>query len=225
MKKQWSPSWLSSVQPRKQRKYRYNAPLHVRQGFVSSNLSPELRKRFARRSMQLRKGDEVRVMRGGFRGKTGTVERVDLSKSRIYMEELKVKKVDGSEIPRALEPSNLMITKLKLDDKRRQAILDRTGQVMEVKPEPKKPETKETEKEKPPEKGPGEKGDEAKPEPKKMPARKAREVVKTKKPVRDSAKAKSPRKTAKKEKPKAKPAKKKPKGKVNEHMPSRRDGR
>jgi large subunit ribosomal protein L24 len=165
MKKQWSPRWVSSVQPRKQRKYRHNAPLHVRQRFASSNLSPELRKRFTKRSMQLRKGDEVRVMRGGFRGKTGTVERVDLSRGRIYLEEIKVKKVDGSEVPRALQPSNLMITKLKLDDKRRQAVLDRAGQAGERKPEP------EPGKERPQEKRP----DEKKPEPRpagKSPARK-----------------------------------------------------
>ena len=122
------PKWISSVQPRKQRKYRHNAPLHVRQRFVSANLSPELRKRFGKRSMQLRKGDEVKVMRGGFRGKLGTVDRVDLSRGRIYMDEIKVKKVDGSEVHRPLEPSNIMITKLKLDDKKRQAILDRTDQ-------------------------------------------------------------------------------------------------
>ena len=125
MKKEWSSNWLSSVQPRKQRKYRHNAPLHTRQSFVRSNLSPDLRKRYSKRSMQLRKGDEVRVMRGSFKGKLGTVERVDLRKSRIYVDEFKIKKVDGSEVLSGLEPSNLMITKLKLDDKKRQAILSR----------------------------------------------------------------------------------------------------
>lgn len=125
MKQEWSSNWLSSIQPRKQRKHRHNAPLHVRQSFVHANLSPELRKRYDKRSMQLRKGDEIKVMRGSLKGKTGTVEKVDLGKSRIYTEDIKVKKVDGSEIPMGFEPSNLMITKLKLDDKKRQAILER----------------------------------------------------------------------------------------------------
>lgn len=125
MKKAWSSRWLSSVQPRKQRKYRCNAPLHVRQRFVSVNLSPELRKRFGKRSMQVRKGDEVKVVRGSHKKKTGTVERVDLRKSKIYVDEIKAKKVDGSDVQKPLQPSNLMITKLKLDDKKRQAILDR----------------------------------------------------------------------------------------------------
>lgn len=149
MKKSWSPRWTSSVQPRKQRKFRHNAPLHVRQKFVSANLSPELRKRFGKRSMQIRKGDEIKVMRGGLKGKIGTVERVDLSKSKIYVEDIKIKKVDGSEVSRVLQPSNLMLTKLKLDDKRRQAILDRAEDAKKPKPErPEKPKEAEQPKEK-----------------------------------------------------------------------------
>ena len=86
MKKDWSPDWQASIQPRKQRKFRHNAPLHTRQSFARAMLSPELRKRFGKRSMQLRKGDEIKVMRGSLKGKTGTVERVDLRKSRIFVE-------------------------------------------------------------------------------------------------------------------------------------------
>jgi large subunit ribosomal protein L24 len=148
MKQEWSRRWVSSVQPRKQRKYRYNAPLHVRQGFVSANLSKSLRERFGKRSMSLRKGDEVEVMRGSFRGQRGNVDRVDLSKARIYVDEIKVKKSDGSEVMRALQPSNLRIVKLNLDDKKRQAILDRAPRPAEKskqakeKPKEKKEEPK-----------------------------------------------------------------------------------
>ncbi len=94
MKQKWSKNWVSSVQPRKQRKYRYNAPLHVRQKLVSSHLSETLKKRYNKRSMPVRKGDEVMVVRGMFRGKRGVVDRVDLSKLKVYVDEIKVKKVD-----------------------------------------------------------------------------------------------------------------------------------
>ncbi len=126
MKKEWSPEWTGSSQPRKQRKYRCNAPLHIRRKFLSAHLSPELRERFGTRSMVLRKGDGVLVMKGEFKGIRGSVERVDTKRSKIYMEEIKVKKVDGSEVQKALEPSNLMITKLSLDDKRRQSVIERS---------------------------------------------------------------------------------------------------
>ena len=127
MKKNWSPKWVGSSQPRKQRKYRYNAPLHIRRKFLSAHLSKELRERYGKRSVPLRKGDEVVVMKGGFRGFTGNVDRVDMSRSKVYIEGVKRKKVDGSEITVPIDPSNVMITKLTLEDKMRQAVFERAA--------------------------------------------------------------------------------------------------
>ena len=67
---------MKTVQPRKQRKMRYEAPLHKRQKLVSSPLIKSLREKFNRRSMPVRKGDKVEVMRGEFKGFKGVVERV-----------------------------------------------------------------------------------------------------------------------------------------------------
>jgi len=126
MKKAWSGKWVSSVQPRKQRKYRYNAPMHVRQKFVSAHLSEALRNRFGRRSLPLRAGDEVKVMRGSKSGFKSKVDRINLKKSKIYVEGFNVKKVDGSEVLRPVDPSNLLIVEPKMDDKRRQMIVERS---------------------------------------------------------------------------------------------------
>jgi large subunit ribosomal protein L24 len=126
MKNEWSNKWVSSTQPRKQRKYRENAPLHIRRKFLSVNLSASLRERYGKRSMVVRKGDDVRVLRGGMKGKTGTVEKASISREKIYIEGIKVKKVDGSEVSKPFQPSNLQITKLNLDDKRRQAVIERS---------------------------------------------------------------------------------------------------
>lgn len=171
MKKDWSRMWVKSVQPRKQRKYRHNAPLHVRHRFLSANLAPELRRRFEKRSMPVKKGDEVEVMRGSSKGLRGTINRINLRASKVYVEEIKAKKVDGSEVMRPLQPSNLRILKLALDDKRRQMVIDRA----EKKPEKKaKPEKKEPEQTK-------EKKAEKKKEPKKRKAkRKAKPAKKIK---------------------------------------------
>jgi len=128
MRKNWSQKWIKSSQPRKQRKYRYNAPLHVRRKFLSAHLSKELRERFGKRSVTVRKGDEVLVMKGQFKGFKGNVERVDMSASRIYVDGMKRKKVDGSEVPVSIDPSNVMITKLTLEDKMRQAVFERSEQ-------------------------------------------------------------------------------------------------
>ena len=70
MKKKFSKKWKASGKARKQRKYVANAPLHIKKKFLSANLSKELRKKYGR-SLQIRKGDSVKVMRGKFKGKTG----------------------------------------------------------------------------------------------------------------------------------------------------------
>ncbi|NIO23265.1 MAG: 50S ribosomal protein L24 [Candidatus Aenigmarchaeota archaeon] len=143
MKKEWSNKWVSSKQPRKQRKFRHRAPLHVRQKFVSAHLSEILRRRFGKRSLPLRKGDEVRVMRGKDNGFKGKVERIDLKRSKVFIEGLNVKKVDGSEVLKAVEPSNLLIVEPKMEDKRRQATIERARKAgrKEEKVEKEKKET------------------------------------------------------------------------------------
>jgi large subunit ribosomal protein L24 len=123
--KEWSGMWKASTDPSKQRKYRINAPVHVRRHFLSVHLSPELRKGVGTRAVTIRKGDSVRIMRGDSAGLDGEVTRVDYGRCKVYVNSTKIKKVDGSEVQTAMEPSKLMITKLSASDKRRQLMLDR----------------------------------------------------------------------------------------------------
>jgi large subunit ribosomal protein L24 len=125
MNKTWSSEWVKSRQPRKQRKYSANAPNHVVHKLVSAHLSPALRDRYGKRSMPVRKGDDVRVTTGKHKGVKGTVDSVDLKKRKVFMDSLKIKKADGSEVMRPIEPSNLMITSINLDDKMRQKVIER----------------------------------------------------------------------------------------------------
>jgi large subunit ribosomal protein L24 len=114
-----------SRQPRKQRKARYNAPLHIRHKFMSAPLSPELRDKHERRSFPLKKGDTVVVMRGDSKGKEGKVRSVDLKQGMITVEGVVVARSDLSEVPRPVHPSNVMIKKLELKDKARENALSR----------------------------------------------------------------------------------------------------
>ncbi len=134
MRKEWSRKWNKSKQPRKQRKYRYNAPNHVRHKLLSAHLSKELRKQFKKRSIPIRKGDEVEVMVGSFKKTRGIVERVDMKKLKVYVEGVKVKKVDGSQVSKSINPSNLKILKLNLSDKMRVRIFERKGVKAQVEP-------------------------------------------------------------------------------------------
>lgn len=117
--KKFSRSWKSSKNRRKQRKYRLNAPLHLRKKFLSAHLNKDLRKKYNTRSLSLRKGDEVKVMRGDFKGEEGKVNRIDTKNKKIYVEGIEISKKDGTKAFRPFKPSNLMITKLNTDDKKR----------------------------------------------------------------------------------------------------------
>nr|AJS11693.1 50S ribosomal protein L24P [uncultured archaeon] len=112
MKKKFSTKWKASRQPRKQRKYRANAPLHLRKKFVSVNLSKELRKKTGKRNIPLKKGDKVKVMRGKFKKTTGKVLKVNLKKAKIVVEGIQVKKMDGSKANVKMQPSNLQIIEM-----------------------------------------------------------------------------------------------------------------
>jgi large subunit ribosomal protein L24 len=122
--KKFSRTWVSSIQPRKQRKYRSNAPLHIKQKMLSANLSKELRGKYTKRSIQIKTGDKVKVQRGQHKGKEGKVERVNLKKERVYVTGVEYVKKDGSKQLVALNASNLTITSLILDDKKRKAKLE-----------------------------------------------------------------------------------------------------
>jgi|TARA_Y100000310_G_scaffold345671_1_gene468064 large subunit ribosomal protein L24 len=125
MKTRFSSSWSRSKQPRKQRKYRHNAPLHIKQKFVSAHLSKELRKKYNKRSMNLRKGDGIKVMRGQFRNKTGKIEEVSVKKTLVYVNGIEIAKRDGTKARYPISPSNLMITEINIDDKMRNKIVKR----------------------------------------------------------------------------------------------------
>ena len=138
MKKEFSTKWISSKQPRKQRKYRAKAGLHIKKKFVGVNLSKELRKKHEKRNIAVRKGDVVKVMRGKFKGKQGKITGVKLKISKVVIEGIQVKKMDGSKVNVRLQPSNLQIIELNLEDKKRIKKLKVTKKEEKIKVEDKK---------------------------------------------------------------------------------------
>ena len=114
-----------SKKPKKQRKFIRTAPLHARRRLMAAHLSADLKKQYKRRSFPVRKGDEVVVMRGKFKKRSGKVARVDIKKYRVYIEGVMIKRTDGTERQAGIHPSNLRINKLNLDDKKRVAALTR----------------------------------------------------------------------------------------------------
>merc|ERR1711903_246116 len=109
---------------RKSRKAHFTAPSSVRRKIMSSHLNKELVQKYNVKSMPIRKDDEVIVVRGKNVGREGKVIQVYRKKYVIHIERVTREKSNGSTVNVGIHPSNVVITKLKLDKDRR-AILDR----------------------------------------------------------------------------------------------------
>jgi len=122
-----SDKMSSSKQPRKQRRARYNAHPHKRRMMIASHLSDQLIKDYNVRAMPVRKGDLIKVVRGNkeIKGKECLVTDVFTKDLKIGLEGITIKKADGSEVVRKMDPSNVIIVKFDLSDPKRREKLER----------------------------------------------------------------------------------------------------
>ncbi|MDA1196524.1 MAG: 50S ribosomal protein L24 [Nanoarchaeota archaeon] len=123
--KAFSKHWKSSVKPAKQRKYRINAPLHIKQKLVRAHLSKVLREKYGKRTAGLRVGDKVKVVRGEYSKREEKVANVDLKKGRIQIDGIERTKKDGSKVAIPINPSNVIIIEINNEDKKRKTTLER----------------------------------------------------------------------------------------------------
>jgi large subunit ribosomal protein L24 len=115
---------MVSKSPRKQRRNLANMPIHLRKRRMSAHLSEELRKQYGVRSIILRKGDVVEVVRGAFKGHVNKVASVDRKRGLIHVEGVTIAKSDEKQVARPIHPSNVIITKLDTSDPLRKKKLD-----------------------------------------------------------------------------------------------------
>ena len=102
--------------PRKQHKRQYNAPKHIRHRQMGVHLDEKLLLDYNVRSMPVRKGDTVKILRGALKGHVDKVAKVNLKKGMVTIENATIAKADGTQLPKWIHPSNLLITKLDLSD-------------------------------------------------------------------------------------------------------------
>ncbi len=127
MSKEFSSHWKSSKNPSKQRKYRNNAPLHIKHKMLAAHLSKELREKYKTRSLPLRVGDKVKIMRGKFKGLEGKVDRVYLKQLKVSVDSVNVTNKKGTRVTFKIRPSALLITELNLSDNKRVEALNKYG--------------------------------------------------------------------------------------------------
>ncbi|HIH79272.1 MAG: 50S ribosomal protein L24 [Candidatus Poseidoniia archaeon] len=127
-----------SKQPRKQRLARHTAPLHRRHREMAAPLDRGLRRRQEERgyiyprSIPVRTGDRVLIVRGEGRGSEGhRISQVDRRARKIYVDGFTYHKSDGTELQRPIDPSNLVVINPDWSDVRRRRILDRANEGVE----------------------------------------------------------------------------------------------
>ncbi|PNV81534.1 MAG: 50S ribosomal protein L24 [Fervidicoccus sp.] len=125
-------SMTKSIHPKKQRKFLFQMPLHLRKKLVVAPLSRELREKHGVRNMSVKEGDTVKVVRGDNVGKEGKVVKVNRKRGWIFIEGLTREKASGTPAFIPIHASKVVITKLDLKDKERKAIIERkTGKAVE----------------------------------------------------------------------------------------------
>lgn len=102
-------------------------PHHVYWKRLSAPLAPPLRAQYGVRSIPLREGDTVLVIKGDRKMSEGRVTRVDIKRGKIYVEGITRQRLDGRTVQIPISPQNVIITRLKLDDEWRRRILERRG--------------------------------------------------------------------------------------------------
>ena len=121
---------MATIKARKQRKRAFNAPLHIRHKMISSHLASkylEDEKTAYPRSIPVRKGDMVYIMRGDDKGKEGKVATVDYREGTITVEGITHAKADGKQVAKKIHPSNVLITKIDDSDAWRKGKLESLG--------------------------------------------------------------------------------------------------
>jgi large subunit ribosomal protein L24 len=101
---------IKSKKPRKQRKALFNYKNHQRSKLLSTRVADFIREEYGIKSLPLRVGDDVRIVKGEFKDFEGEV--IEITKNqRAKIKEAKFEKSDGTEFNPSIHISNLIITK------------------------------------------------------------------------------------------------------------------
>jgi len=108
-----------TIKPNKQRKRMYNASYQNRRKNLVSPVDKKVQSIIGKKRIVVRKGDTVKILIGNNKGKSGKVERVDYTKERVFIKDIKVKNARGQEKLIPFVASNLIITDAIVTDAKR----------------------------------------------------------------------------------------------------------
>lgn len=100
-------------------------PKHMTERMLRSPLSRALREKYGRRNVRVIAGDTIKVTRGEYSGIEGKVEKVNMKRGSLAIEGIQREKVRGGNVKVEINSTNVVVTDLDLDDKLRQALIQR----------------------------------------------------------------------------------------------------
>jgi large subunit ribosomal protein L24 len=95
----------------------YQATFQTRSKQVASPLSKELHKKYGKRSVRVIEGDNVKILRGEFKGVDGKISKISTQKNSVAIEGVKKEKTKGDKFDVYIHTSNLVVTSLNTEDK------------------------------------------------------------------------------------------------------------
>ena len=112
---------------RAQRKLQLGAPSSVKRKLMSSHLNKSLRDQYKIRSLPIKRGDEVKILKGKGKGKTGKVVQVYRRRNVIYVDKVQREKQNGQTVFLPIKPSYCLIEKLLINKDRTKTIEKRAA--------------------------------------------------------------------------------------------------
>jgi large subunit ribosomal protein L24 len=108
-----------SKKPGKERKAQFELQMHIAAKQVASPLDEKLQKELGVKSMPVRKGDVVKIVRGSNKGKEGKIIEVDRKARKIFVEKIIRKKSNGEEIQVPIDASKVIVIDVDRADRKR----------------------------------------------------------------------------------------------------------
>jgi large subunit ribosomal protein L24 len=100
-----------------------NLKKHQIDNDIRSPLADNLRTEYHKRNARVIKGDTVKVLRGEYKNVEGKVERVKTDRSTLFIEGIQREASKGGKVKVQIHSSNVMITSLSLQDKKRENVI------------------------------------------------------------------------------------------------------
>ena len=112
---------------RTQRKLQLGAPSSVKRKLMSSHLNKSLRDQYKIRSLPIKRGDEVKILKGKSKGKSGKVVQVYRKRNVIFVDKVNREKQNGQSVFLPIRPCHCIIEKLLINKDRTKTIEKRAA--------------------------------------------------------------------------------------------------